>query len=123
MVAACPGQPELPLAGASLSANGIRLSWPAASESSQLRATRDLRTWREIAVTPVFDGDRLLADIPTGPPHQFFHLAPAGGWSNDTYHCCDSNGQNCSGPVDPLTACDNLIWCHETENSTECVPQ
>ena len=123
LIATCPGRPELPLAGATLRANGFRLSWPAASESSVLLATRDFRTWREIPVVPMFDGDSLIVDIPTEPPHQFFLLSPSGGNANDTYHCCDANGQNCSGPVDPLTACDNLLWCYETENSTVCVPQ
>ena len=123
LIATCPGRPELPLAAGLPRANGLRLSWPAASESSVLLATRDLRNWREISVMPVFDGQRLIADLPTEPPHQFFVLSPSGGTANDTYHCCDANGQNCSEPVNPLTACDNLIWCHETEDSTVCEPQ
>lgn len=124
MIATCPGRPELPLVGAKLGANGFSLSWPAASESSRLLATSDLRIWREIAVTPVFDGDRLIADLPTDPPHQFFLLSPSGGTANDTYHCCDANGLNCSEPMDSLTICTGSfkVRCYQTDNSTVCEP-
>ena len=123
MVAHC-GLP--PTAGLGIVHRGGRLtlSWPAAHEPSLLRSSRDLRTWTLLDLTPIAVGDELRAELPATPPHQFFQLVPAGGWSNDTYHCCDANGQNCSEAVNPLTICIGgiKVRCYETENSSVCEP-
>jgi hypothetical protein len=38
----------------------------------------------------------------------------------DTYHCCDGDG-NCSGPVDPLTICPVIkVWCRYEGNQCIC---
>ncbi len=122
MVAHCPLPPPPPL-GIVSRAGILTLSWLAALEPCLLRSSRDLRTWSFLDLMPTADGDQLRVELPSTAPHHFFQLAPAGGWSNDTYHCCDANGQNCSEPVNPLTSCPNLVWCHETENATVCEPQ
>ena len=118
MVAACPGQPELPLAAASLRANGLRLSWPAAVEPSVVRFSRDLRTWSRLNLSPVLEGDQLRVELPSDAPHQFFQLVPAGGWSNDTLSCCNANG---CVPYPP-GGCpnDTIIWCRDEGEGTTC---
>jgi len=127
MVAHCPLPPT---AGLGIVHRGgrVTLSWPAAHEPGLLRSSHDLRTWTFLDLTPTAVGDELRVELPSTPPHQFFQLIPAGGWSNDTYHCCDVNGQNCvpqQGPstFDPHVPCGpgkTLVHCYETENSSVC---
>jgi hypothetical protein len=123
MIGTCAGLPQLPLtAVAQPVGRGLVLSWPAGSEPAQVLSTRDLRTWEVMPLTPTLDGDRLIAVLPTDPPHQFFLLSPDGGWSNDTYWCCDGNGQNCVGVL-RWGPCGGLrIRCYETEDSSVCEP-
>jgi hypothetical protein len=41
--------------------------------------------------------------------------------TESSHHCCDANGQNCSGPVDLLTICPVItVECKETKNSCVC---
>ncbi len=43
------------------------------------------------------------------------------GHAESSHHCCDANGQNCSGPVDLLTICPIItVECKQTENSCVC---
>ena len=126
MVAHCPLPPPPPL-GIAHRSGRLTLSWPAALEPSLIRSSRDLRSWTYMDVTPVVDGDQLSVELPSSFPQQFFQLVPAGGWSNDSYHCCDANGDNCTTvhPNPHLNEqCDRIVfWCYETENSSVCEPQ
>ena len=127
MVAHCALPPTAGL-GIVHSGGRLTLSWPAAHEPSLLRSSHDLRTWSFLDLTPTAIGDELRVELPSSRPHQFFQLIPAGGWSNDTFHCCDANGQNCDEPATPFTSCGGgiLVYCTETLTDSgtvvNCVP-
>jgi hypothetical protein len=125
MAAHCP-LPPLPPLGIALRRGGLLLSWPVALEPCLFRSSRDLRQWSFLDVTPMVEGDQLRVELPSTFPQQFFQLVPAGGWSNDSYHCCDADLTHCFGvsPNPHLNEqCDRIVFvCYETENSSECRP-
>ena len=54
---------------------------------------------------------------------QTTNIAFTSGRTQPSIHCCDANGQNCSGPVDILTICPVItVECKYTDNSCECTP-
>jgi hypothetical protein len=66
---------------------------------------------------------RTAASAPRRARLQTTNIAFTSGRTQPSIHCCDANGQNCSGPVDILTICPVItVECKYTENSCECNP-
>ena len=68
---------------------------------------------------------RDVASMPTKKPFskrvKSISIGFTSGHAESSHHCCDANGQNCSGPVDLLTICPIItVECKQTENSCVC---
>jgi hypothetical protein len=80
---------------------------------AETRAQCALKPSRNIASTPA--KKRIAKQVKS------ISIGFTSGHAESSHHCCDANGQNCSGPVDLLTICPVItVECKQTENSCVC---